>query len=156
MLFANDPDVVEERGQFEMTGVSERTIRYYQAEKLLAKPAKRGRDGMYSDEHVERLRLIIELRDRGLTLQTIGELLRNANPARTVAAWLGVDATLSAPWSDDRPAILTQDQVAALVAGVGVGVLGELQEARYIRRNPNGAARSGVAPLGRYGPSPGK
>ena len=58
---------------------------------------------MYTDDHLERLRLIGELRDRGLNLHTIRELVANDHPARTVAEWLGVDATLTAPWSDDRP-----------------------------------------------------
>ena len=85
------------------SGVSERTIRYYQAEHLLPRPAKKGRDAVYADDHLERLRLIGELRDRGLTLHTIRELVATDHPARTVSEWLGVDATLTAPWSDDRP-----------------------------------------------------
>lgn len=50
------------------SAVSERTIRYYQGERLLPRPGKRGRDAVYSPAHLERLALIGELRDRGLTL----------------------------------------------------------------------------------------
>ena len=118
------------------SGVSERTIRYYQAEKLIAKPSKRGRDRTYRDDHLDRLRLIVELRDRGLTLHTIGELVANANPARTVATWLGVDATLSAPWSDDRPTTMTNEALQELVHSPGVA--GELSDAHFIERGPDG------------------
>jgi len=121
------------------SGASERTIRYYQNERLLPKPDKQGRDGIYRDDHVERLRLINELRDRGLSLHTIRELVVNDNPARTVSAWLGVDATLSAPWSDDRPRTLTQDELRATVANTEAGVIGELQDARYAHRNHDGS-----------------
>ncbi|MGZ0175418.1 MAG: MerR family transcriptional regulator [Acidimicrobiales bacterium] len=31
--------------------MSERTIRYYQNERLLSKPAKRGRNALYTAEH---------------------------------------------------------------------------------------------------------
>lgn len=122
----------------EHSGVSERTIRYYQAEKLLPKPEKRGRDGVYRDDHLERLRLISELRDRGLTLQTIRELVANANPARTVAVWLGIDATLSAPWSDDRPRTVASDELRELVGDAPPGALGELRDAHYVRSNADG------------------
>ena len=66
------------------SGVSERTIRYYQAEHVLPRPTKKGRDAVYADDHLERLRLIGELRDRGLKLHTIRELVANDHPARTV------------------------------------------------------------------------
>ena len=59
--------------------------------------------------------MIGELRDRGLTLQTIRELVADDHPARTVSEWLGVDATLAAPWSDDRPA----DRLPRRAGGAG-------------------------------------
>ncbi|MGH9272223.1 MAG: helix-turn-helix domain-containing protein, partial [Ilumatobacteraceae bacterium] len=75
------------------SGVSERTIRYYQAERLLPPPAKHGRDAVYRREHLDRLALVADLRDRGLSLHTIRDLLlASDHPARTVAEWLGVDA----------------------------------------------------------------
>ena len=76
------------------SGVSERTIRYYQAERLLPRPGKSGRDAVYTDAHLERLALVGELRDRGMTLHTIRELVASDSPTTTVSEWLGVDATL--------------------------------------------------------------
>ncbi len=125
----------------EVSGVSQRTIRYYQTEHVLAPPAKKGREAVYGHEHRDRLGLIAELRDRGLTLQTIRELVTTTHPTRTVAEWLGVDATLRAPWSDDRPAALTHDELVALLADtadVRPGLIAELHDAGYVESRPDG------------------
>jgi DNA-binding transcriptional MerR regulator len=121
----------------ERCGVSRRTIRYYQSERLLPPTAKEGREVMYGDEHVERLALIADLRDQGLTLHTIRELVATENPARTVSRWLGVDATLQAPWSDDRPQVIGHDELVALV-GAQRGLIGDLQDAGFVQRRPDG------------------
>ncbi len=123
------------------SGVSERTIRYYQAEHLLPRPGKVGRDATYGEIHVERLGLIAELRDRGLKLHMIRDLVADEHPARIVSEWLGVDATLSAPWSDDRPSTMTQDELIAFVgrfSGDRPGVIGELHQASYVRPQSDG------------------
>ena len=115
------------------SGLPIRTIRWYQSEGLLPKPAKNGRDAVYRGDHLERLELIAELRDRGLTLNAIRDLVASDRPARTVAEWLGIDATLTAPWSDDRPRVVERDELAALTAGRRAGVLAELQDAGYVK-----------------------
>ena len=123
----------------EISGVSERTIRYYQNERLLPKPAKKGRDAVYNAEHRDRLAVITELRDRGLTLQSIRDLVASKLPTRTVSEWLGIDATLSAPWSDDRPATVSHDELVALVAvhgDVPKGLIAELHDAGYVEPQP--------------------
>src|SRR5882757_5714846 len=99
----------------ERSGLPARTIRWYQSEGLLPKPGKQGRDAVYRVEHVERLRLIAELRDRGLTLVAIRDLVKDERPAGTVAEWLGIDATLTAPWSDDRPRVVDRDELTTLI-----------------------------------------
>ncbi|MDQ1521690.1 MAG: hypothetical protein QOI55_2763 [Actinomycetota bacterium] len=115
------------------SGVPARTIRWYQSEGLLAKPTKRGREAVYSDDHLQRLKLIAELRDRGLTLTAIRDLVSRDRPGQTVAEWLGIDATLTAPWSDDRPRIVERDELASLVGGRRDGLIAELQDAGYVR-----------------------
>lgn len=123
----------------EVSGVSERTIRYYQNERLLSKPAKRGRNALYTDQHRDRLAVITELRDRGLTLQNIRDLVASKLPTRTVSEWLGIDATLSAPWSDDRPTTVTHDELVILVSDQGKtskGLIAELHEVGYVELQP--------------------
>jgi DNA-binding transcriptional MerR regulator len=115
----------------ERSGVPVRTIRWYQSEGLLPKPTKRGRDAVYTDDHRQRLELIAELRDRGLTLTAIRDLVSRDRPGRTVAEWLGIDATLTAPWSDDRARIVDRQELAALTGGRR-GLVAALQDAHYI------------------------
>ena len=43
------------------TGVSSRSIRYYQTRGLLPPPRVKGRQGFYGQKHVDRLNLITEL-----------------------------------------------------------------------------------------------
>jgi DNA-binding transcriptional MerR regulator len=108
-------------------------VRWYQSEGLLPKPTKRGRDAVYTDDHLERLGLIAELRDRGLTLTAIRDLVARERPGQTVAEWLGIDATLTAPWSDDRPRIVERDELTRLIGERPTGILAELQDAGYVQ-----------------------
>jgi DNA-binding transcriptional MerR regulator len=130
-----DPEVAVGWGLAELvdrSGVPARTIRWYQSEGLLPKPSKRGRDAVYTDDHLQRLHLIAELRDRGLTLTAIRDLVGRGRPTRTVGEWLGIDATLTAPWSEDRPRIVDRNELAELTGGRRAGLVAELQEAGYV------------------------
>ena len=121
------------------TGVPTRTIRYYQAEKLLQKPDRDSKDGRiarYGAEHAERLRLIGELRDRGLKLPAIRTLL-DGDATTRVADWLGLDATLRGSWGDDTPRVLTRDDLAELLAGAPPGTQGQLEDAHLLVRQGN-------------------
>ena len=53
------------------TRVPSRTIRFYQQAGALPKPQIRGRVAFYGDEHVERLKLVADLQDRGLRMKAI-------------------------------------------------------------------------------------
>jgi DNA-binding transcriptional MerR regulator len=121
------------------SGMPVRTIRWYQSEGLLPKPEKRGREAAYRSDHLERLQLIVELRDRGLTLNAIRDLVSREHPARTVSEWLGIDATLTAPWSDDKPRVMDREELEALTRGRRAGLLAELQDARFISPTDGGA-----------------
>jgi DNA-binding transcriptional MerR regulator len=114
------------------SGLPVRTIRWYQSEGLLPKPEKHGREAVYRSDHLERLQLIVELRDRGLTLNAIRDLVSREHPARTVSEWLGIDATLSAPWSDDRPRVVDREELEALTRGRRAGLRAELQDAHFV------------------------
>ena len=59
-----------------LTQVSSRTIRFYQAKGALPRPTIRGRVAFYDDTHVERLKLIAELQDRGLRIKAIKDLVQ--------------------------------------------------------------------------------
>lgn len=60
----------------QLTGVSAKTIRYYESIGLLPKPERAENNyRQYSDDVVERLRFIVSARSLGFTLTDIGEFL---------------------------------------------------------------------------------
>ena len=56
-------------------GVAVDTIRFYQGKGLLSAPRREGRVTWYADEHLERLRRIRSLQQRGFTLTVIRRFL---------------------------------------------------------------------------------
>ena len=121
----------------DLSGISARTIRYYQTLKLLARPHKDQTDGRvsrYGEDHLERLRQIGELHDRGLTLPAIRELLDSGDAAAQVADWLGLNASLSGSWSAEEPKLLSEDDLAELLADTPAGTRGDLETARLVQR----------------------
>lgn len=62
-------------------GVTPRTVRYYVAEGLLPPPETRGRYALYSDDHLQRLRLIARLKEAYLPLEIIRERVARLAPA---------------------------------------------------------------------------
>lgn len=121
----------------EATGIPARTIRYYQAEKLLQKPNRDRKDARvarYTEEHVERLRLVAELRDRGLKLPAIRGLLEEGDSSTRVADWLGLDSSLRGSWGHDEPRIVSTAELADLLAGTPPGTQGLLEDAGIVSR----------------------
>ncbi len=113
-----------------ISGLAPRTIRYYQTKKLLPRTIKDPKDGRvarYDAEHVERLRLIGELHDRGLKLPAIRELLDSSDPQARVSDWLGLNETLGGSWSGDAPRILSRIELDELLASTPPGTLGTLE-----------------------------
>ncbi len=95
------------------TGVTVRTIRFYQSEGLLPAPFRHGRNVRYAEEHLDRLGLITRLQERGLRLTAIADLLAQGEAG---ADWLGLTESLTQPWSDDRPVLWNEEEVAARIA----------------------------------------
>ena len=59
-----------------LSGFSRRAIHYYVQLKLLSPPAGAGRGFHYTDEHLEQLRQISELQQKGLSLEEIRDRLQ--------------------------------------------------------------------------------
>jgi DNA-binding transcriptional MerR regulator len=59
----------------ELTGFTRRTIRYYIQEGILEPPAGRGRGGFYYDSHVDALKRIKAMQEKGLNLYSIAAQL---------------------------------------------------------------------------------
>jgi DNA-binding transcriptional MerR regulator len=98
-------------------GITVRTLRYYQERKLLPPPRREGRIGWYSPAHLNRLRVIGQLLDRGHTLAGIGELLSAWEQGYDLADLLGFERAMTAPWSDDVPVPVTVGDLSDLFKG---------------------------------------
>lgn len=114
-------------------GTSVRNIRVYQDRGLVDPPRREGRIAYYSDRHLERLRLVGRLLDRGYTFATIAELLDAWSDGGGLGRVLGFAEAIGGPWPAEEPGHVTVDElrerlgcddVAAFVTGaLEVGVL---------------------------------
>src|SRR3954449_1759958 len=118
----------------ERSGVSGRTIRYYQSEGVLPRPRKDGREARYTEEHVERLELIAELQERGLKLEAIKGLVGPHARPKSVSDWLGIDEVLRASWSNDRRETMSLAEVHELLGKHPRRFVGELVDVGLLVR----------------------
>ncbi|MEN0061350.1 MAG: MerR family transcriptional regulator [Myxococcota bacterium] len=117
------------------TGVSSRTIRFYQSKKALPAPARRGRLAIYDDRHVERLRLIGRLQDQGLTIKAIRSLLSRADRGEMeLSTWLGLNSKLQVPWTDDPSVSVSMDELVEKMGSDREGMVAELVRAGVVKR----------------------
>lgn len=118
-----------------LTRVPSRTIRFYQSKGALPSPTIRGRVAYYDDAHVERLKLIGTLQDRGLSIKAIRDLLAHADKGElALNEWLGLEQQLKEPWATDVPRLLDEDELRELVGGRRPGVIAELLRLKLVER----------------------
>lgn len=134
--------VIEELSR--RTGLTVRSLRSYQTQKLLPPPAVRGRTGYYGEHHVARIELIKDLQSQGLKLSSIARMVDGQAGSeadllrftRTVTNLFGErrGAFTSAEelmerfrvTEDDAPAVLVKAVELGLVQDVGDGTFEEL------------------------------
>jgi DNA-binding transcriptional MerR regulator len=115
--------------------VPSRTIRFYQSKGVLPKPIVRGRIAYYGESHLERLKLIASLQDRGLRIEAIRELMTRIDKGELdVGEWLGLEGELQHPWGGDRPTTVTEEELFALTGRKRLGLLNELIRAKLVKR----------------------
>ena len=120
------------------TGVPSRTIRFYQSKGALPAPERRGRKAYYGPEHVDRLELIARLQDRGLQIRAIRNLLDQLDCGQaSLEDWLGFEAELRTPWSEDVPQLLTEEEIQQRLEGRPPGLLAALVKAGLLEREAN-------------------
>lgn len=88
-------------------GTTSRNVRAYQARGLLPAPDLEGRTGYYGEQHLHRLQLIGELQERGFSLEAIRQTLDIWSRGGDLGDLLGFHHLLSAPLSDEEPAVFT-------------------------------------------------
>jgi DNA-binding transcriptional MerR regulator len=116
--------------------VPSRTIRFYQSKGALQAPEIRGRVAYYGRAHVERLKLIAQLQDRGLRIDAIRDLLGIIDRGELdLAEWLGVEQEVQASWANDQPRTVTEEQLYELAARRRPGLLADLTRTRLVERH---------------------
>jgi len=131
-------------------------VRHYQSEGALPPPRRRGRAALYGPAHLERLRLIGRLQDRGLRLDAIRDALRQVERGHlSLEAWLGLGEQVRTPWSDDSPLLLADPELERTFGDLVPGLFAALMRLDLIRRADT-AAPGGPGSKGTYLiPSPG-
>lgn len=100
-----------------ITGTTVRTIRAYTDRGLLPTPERRGRANVYGPVHLERLRQIADLLERGYTLASIKELLAAWSAGTGLGGVLGLVDEVDRPWSDERPERIRLAELTAAFGG---------------------------------------
>lgn len=72
-----------------LCGVSVRTVQYYDERGILI-PSELSEGGrrLYSEDDYKKLKIICFLRDAGISIKSIGELLSESNPSRVISVLL--------------------------------------------------------------------
>jgi DNA-binding transcriptional MerR regulator len=119
------------------TGVSVRSLRYYEEQGLLASSRSAGGHRHYSEEGVDRVAYLQRLYAAGLSSQTITSLL----PCLESPSAASSDAAFG-------HLVEERDKLTAHIAGLTrtLGSLNELIDANRARRGASGAGRNRAAP----------
>ncbi|WP_446222314.1 MerR family transcriptional regulator [Nocardia sp. IBHARD005] len=113
-----------------VSGVASRTIRYYQSLGVLPKPGRAGKEVVYSDAHVDRLRDIVAMQARGLRLDAIREVFDAEPQAGDWRALFDPRAGQAA----ERSSFIDDAELATMLGDRGADVLAELISAGYLER----------------------
>jgi DNA-binding transcriptional MerR regulator len=115
--------------------VPSRTIRFYQSRGALMNPEIRGRVAYYGKHHLERLKLIAQLQDRGLRIDAIGDLMKRIDRGEVdLAEWLGVEEQMQTPWASDQARTVNETELYEIAGTRRPGLLADLQRAKIIER----------------------
>ena len=115
-------------------GIPTRTVRLYQSLGVLHPPHRKGRIAVYSDDHLQRLRLIAKLQDRGLRLRAIRDALRHAQRGKlSIEDWLGLGDHLRTAWSEEAPMILSEGEIREHLGDRPDGFIAGLTRAGLLR-----------------------
>jgi DNA-binding transcriptional MerR regulator len=97
-------------------GMSVRNIRNHQSRGLLPAPEVRARVGYYNAEHVERLRLILDMQADGFNLAAIERLLSGSDGlARRL---LGLRTAVTTPYDPETPEFITAEELSTRFGAV--------------------------------------
>jgi DNA-binding transcriptional MerR regulator len=116
--------------------VPSRTIRFYQSRGALMAPEIRGRVAYYNLAHLERLKLIAQLQDRGLRIDAIRDLVTSIDAGDLdLAEWLGVEQQVHTPWVQDKPRTVSEAELYELAGSTRPGLIADLVRIKLVERH---------------------
>lgn len=120
-----------------LTGMSVRNIRAYQAKHLLHGPSYEGRYGRYDESHLERIELIRRLQDEGFNLDAARILIEQGEIFTSEVARLreSISSAASAP---DATWIPMSDGAVSIAHDHGPDTVSRLIEAELLRQDDEG------------------
>jgi DNA-binding transcriptional MerR regulator len=128
------------------SGMTVRNIRAHQARGLVPAPRLRGRTGLYDQEHLARVQLILDLQAEGLNLDAIGKLLERTPPGSAGEA-LTLRRSLLRPWAEEEPVVVTADELAANLGQPEPDVIAHAERAGVVRALGDGRYEVGSPTL---------
>ncbi|WP_039824716.1 MerR family transcriptional regulator [Nocardia testacea] len=97
-------------------GTTSRNVRAYQERGLLPPPADRdGRASIYDDSHLERLRLIDALLQRGFTTAHIADFITSWETGKDLTEVLGLQHAVTANWSEEETFEVPRELLATIL-----------------------------------------
>ncbi|WP_280358901.1 MerR family transcriptional regulator [Nocardia otitidiscaviarum] len=118
----------------DLSGIPARTIRYYHSLGLLPKPGRAGKEVVYGDDHLERLRDIAAMRARGLRLDAIREVLATDTVAADWRTLFDPRHSVSA----DQVVDISDEALSDLLGDRRTEILDDLIAANYLERREDG------------------
>jgi DNA-binding transcriptional MerR regulator len=116
--------------------VPSRTIRFYQSRGALMPPEIRGRVAYYGQPHIERIKLIAQLQDRGLRIDAIRDVLGSIDRGELdLAEWLGVEQQVQAPWANDQARTVSEEELYEIAATRRPGLIADLVRTKLVERH---------------------
>ena len=117
------------------SAIPSRTIRFYQSKGVLMPPLIRGRVAFYTDAHLERLKLVGQLQERGLRIDAIAGLVgRIERGELDLAQWLGVEKELATSWTQDHARTVSEEELVELVGRKRPGLIADLLQVGFAKR----------------------
>ncbi|MEV6557794.1 MerR family transcriptional regulator [Nocardia sp. NPDC051756] len=115
-------------------GTTTRNVRAYQERGLLPPPVgKDGRASIYDNSHLERLRLIDALLQRGFTTSHIGDFITSWETGKDLTEVLGLQHAVTASWAKDETFEVPRELIGTILGAEADELVDRLREMKLVR-----------------------
>src|SRR5690606_556046 len=115
-------------------GTTSRNVRAYQERGLLPPPVgKDGRASIYDDTHLERLRLIDALLQRGFTTAHIADFITSWETGKDLTEVLGLQRAATAAWGKEEPFEVSRELIGSILGAETDDLVDQLREMGLVR-----------------------